>query len=264
MRGAQVRGRLVDAEQWAEADRTPPLPLIGDPEEVRPRSSLVFATFRHELDEPETLGASSGSEPWCSEVAAHMRNFFKAWYKAHRHNNRRSHASIGMLFVLAGILIGAVTWALGDASFYVEETMLGWYEYNRNLAWLIAPCGLTFTVLLTRLFFDGTAGSGSTHPAVAQTSPALEDACLLANAHMHGARVLVGLLPVPACACSRTAPPVLVKQSRWRWRRSCYSTMTRTWCASSRCAHHQRGTWAETLAFLLAGRALRPPCRNHA
>jgi len=42
----------------------------------------------------------------------------------------------------------------------VEEARREWFDAAPWAAWLVIPFGLTFTVLLTRTCFDGTAGSG--------------------------------------------------------------------------------------------------------
>ena len=93
-------------------------------------------------------------------LVEHTRHFFATWSAESRAHLQDAHISVSLLFVVAGALIGLTAAAFSDASQQVEDWQQAWAERDIRLAWVVMPLGLTLVVLLVRVFFDGTAGSG--------------------------------------------------------------------------------------------------------
>ena len=86
--------------------------------------------------------------------------FFRHWSHDLKFRYSQSHAMIGLVFFVGGALVG-----LAAAGFQIssERTLAfqrEWFEATPWAAWIILPLGLTGVTALTRVFFDGTAGSG--------------------------------------------------------------------------------------------------------
>lgn len=56
--------------------------------------------------------------------------------------------------------VGLVAYYFGAASVLVEGTRDAWIDAQQWVYWVLLPFGLPCVLLLTRVFFDGTAGSG--------------------------------------------------------------------------------------------------------
>ena len=91
---------------------------------------------------------------------SHLREFFKNWWQDLHHNRTRNHFAVGLTFSIGGMLVGAVAAGFALSSEEALSFQRQWFNSTPWAAWLIIPLGLTGVTALTRVFFDGTAGSG--------------------------------------------------------------------------------------------------------